>query len=408
MPEVADSAAASGITRKEKFRRYFHSFNPIASPAEVLQRGLVLPDLRPENVHSRIAVRVELESSSLQAVVGGVGAGKTTELLLAQQHLHEQGIEALYIEVSHFADVSQVQRGFLVGIVCEEILRILDYPSALEAERRLLDRYLYGREVERTVTHNPLMTSGIVTGLDALRSFTPRIEKVFVRGVSARPLKSGAHIGTEVRTACGHIINKFKETKPLALLIDGLDRFGDVSEFKRVVLPDLLLLQQDEVPTVCVAPLALQFVQEEFARSAFDRIHELNAIPVSTAGALDQVIKLRDSQALMSETATVAVRAGSGGLLRDLITLARDAGEEAYISGSEFIDRIHADRAVRQLGVSYLRGLSPTHIELVKSVIREGGFDPSNGDMMFLLGSRRIVEFSSTSFSVHPALKQVL
>ena len=49
----------------------------------------------------------------------------------------------------------------------------------------------------------------------------------------------------------------------------------------------------------------------------------------------------------------------SGGVLRDLIALARDAGEVAYIEGEEQILDQHVNAAAKQLGEAYLRGLGP-------------------------------------------------
>ena len=74
MPEVADSAAASGTTRKERFRQYFRALSPTASSVDGLRSGLVLPDLRPI-----------------------ISSSRTTASLFAQQHLTEHGIASLYL-----------------------------------------------------------------------------------------------------------------------------------------------------------------------------------------------------------------------------------------------------------------------------------------------------------------------
>jgi hypothetical protein len=87
------------------------------------------------------------------------------------------------------------------------------------------------------------------------------------------------------------------------------------------------------------------------------------------------------------------------------VTLARDAGEEAYVSGAASITKEHVAVAVQQLGRSYARGLSKQQRELLVGCIRTQSFDPSNPDVLSLISSRRIVEYSSTSFSVHPALE---
>ena len=48
----------------------------------------------------------------------------------------------------------------------------------------------------------------------------------------------------------------------------------------------------------------------------------------------------------------------SGGVLRDLIGLARDAGEEAYLAGVETIGAAHADAAADAFGRTLMLGLA--------------------------------------------------
>ena len=52
-----------------------------------------------------MAVRMELETGGTQAAIGGAGAGKTTEMLLPQEHPIKQGTAPIAIEVSRFAGI---------------------------------------------------------------------------------------------------------------------------------------------------------------------------------------------------------------------------------------------------------------------------------------------------------------
>ncbi len=392
MPEVADSAAASGTTRKERFRQYFHAFNPTVSPEQALTDGFVLTDLRPELFHKKIAARVELEPRSRQALIGGIGSGKTTELLLVQKHLAEQGISAFYVEVSRFADISRAKPGFLVGIAAKHLIRELGSMDALADDANAINNFLYGywqHESERVYDEEPH---------DPYYSF--------VGGVIAKPIISD-NIDQTARQAFERILAAYRKGRQFSLIIDGLDRMHEIDDFRRLVFPDLSIFQTLEVPVVCVAPLALQFAPQSDLREQFDRIHELSSIRTNGNG-LGRVLKLRDTAGLLTSTAGIEVISGSGGLVRDLITLARDAGEEAYVSGSQQIENNHVAGAVRQMGLSYSRGLSHRQLELLRATAENKGVDPTDSEIMQLLGSRRIIEYSSTSFAVHPALSKVL
>lgn len=94
----------------------------------------------------------------------------------------------------------------------------------------------------------------------------------------------------------------------------------------------------------------------------------------------------------------------SGGLLRDLITLGRDAAGEAYVSNAELIRDEDVARAARQLGESYLRGRGSQHHKLLQQLGNGEGFDITNPFAQELLAARRVVEYSGTEFGVHPSL----
>ena len=91
-------------------------------------------------------------------------------------------------------------------------------------------------------------------------------------------------------------------------------------------------------------------------------------------------------------------------MLRDLIALARDAAEEAYISGHDSIDSDDVQKVVQQLGTGYLRGLGQDAIRSLLSLEKSKSFDIGQPANVELLLTRRVLEYSSTDFRVHPAL----
>ena len=98
----------------------------------------------------------------------------------------------------------------------------------------------------------------------------------------------------------------------------------------------------------------------------------------------------------------------SGGVLRDLISLARDAAEEAYVSGHESIGSADVEKATQQLGTSYLRGLGPAAIKTLTDLDKSKSFQVNLPANVELLVTRRVLEYSSTDFRVHPALLSVM
>ncbi len=101
----------------------------------------------------------------------------------------------------------------------------------------------------------------------------------------------------------------------------------------------------------------------------------------------------------------------SGGVLRDLITLARTSAEAAYREDKDRIDANHVRAAVRQLGKRYLVGLGKSQRARIGRLIDNQEFLVENPVSRELLVNRQVLEYFSEgrdSFAVHPALAEAL
>src|SRR5882724_9749409 len=106
---------SSNLERRRKFRNYMKAFNPTTPARDVIAAGMVLKDLR-KNLHMSLAARADLEPGSQQLIVGGIGSGKTTELLLAEQALSDQANTLpLFIDVTAETDLSVFNSGALLA-----------------------------------------------------------------------------------------------------------------------------------------------------------------------------------------------------------------------------------------------------------------------------------------------------
>ncbi len=82
-------------------------------------------------VGDRIAARLEIDPKSTHILIGGVGSGKTTELLRIQQKLEETSAEDT---LCIFVDASELNlKGFTFG-VCGQIAKVLQVQGFLEWE----------------------------------------------------------------------------------------------------------------------------------------------------------------------------------------------------------------------------------------------------------------------------------
>jgi hypothetical protein len=95
-------------------------------------------------------------------------------------------------------------------------------------------------------------------------------------------------------------------------------------------------------------------------------------------------------------------------VLRDLISLARDAAVEAYIAGHDSITFQGIENVGQQLGTGYLRGLGAYEIRILRDLEKTKSFNVGGPGNLELLLTRRVLEYSATDFRVHPALLSVM
>ena len=94
--------------RRDRFRKEMAAFEGSADPRRSLDRGHYVPHPR-RSLADTIAGRIELRPISTHLLIGGIGSGKTTELLVARDRINElEDTYAHYIDVSLYADISQL------------------------------------------------------------------------------------------------------------------------------------------------------------------------------------------------------------------------------------------------------------------------------------------------------------
>jgi hypothetical protein len=113
----------------------------------------------------------------------------------------------------------------------------------------------------------------------------------------------------------------------------------------------------------------------------------------------------------MDRTEIAAIAKYSGGVLRDLLTLARSSAEYAYRDDEDRIGRPHVNAAIKQLGNRYLVGLGYAQKRLLRGLTNDGKFPIENSSARELLVNRQVLEYFKGGvdyFAVHPALAKVL
>jgi hypothetical protein len=421
---TASAARPDALSRRERFRRYMKAFNPTAPARGVIKDGLVLEDLH-RSLYQTLAARADLEPGSQQLVIGGIGSGKTTELLLAENWLSSQGLSIpRYIDITAETDLSSLTSGSLLAALGLDLIRLIniidkgDVRSAsidtkLQTAKNGLRDFALGKTTRTWVEEEygyepdeggyddePVPPAGYYrteTIPGKLAPPVPRLSKD-VQGIR-EPLE----------VALQHVTARGGQKRDLVVLFDGLDRLITPEKFWSVAFQDLKILKQLKVSVLATAPLAVLYEGREIAEY-FDRVHHLAALPTEgpQQAQLESVLLRRGGELLLSKQQMTDLSMGSGGVLRDLITLARDSAEEAYIAGGDNVSDTEIESAILQLGTSYLRGLTARQRNRLRAIQKTKEYDFSEDNDMELLATRRVLEYSVTEFGVHPALRRVL
>jgi hypothetical protein len=411
------SKSLQASQRRERFREYMRKLNPTAPARLALDSGLVVEDLHG-SLYKTLAARADLEPGSQQLLVGGTGSGKTTELLLAEKWLEQQGqTRCLYIDISSETDLSGLNSGALLagfGLYLVEAFFGEGFEDDLDDAKQVAVQNAYDK------------IHGFAFGT-AMSDLVP--PKVPVPVIDPSQLGVGPYVTKrvpgklqppfpalqrDIQAIRGPLEFFIKAIQARSLdivaIFDGLDRLPTPDRFWSVVDQDFRALRQMRVGVMAAAPQSVLYGQGRAVSEHFDRVHQIRALsPDPEAGGyLKSVLSHRGGTDLLGQDVVDLICEGSGGVLRDLITLARDAGEAAYIEGAEQILAPHARAAIQQMGESYLRGLGPEQIGILWRLKEEHSFDVAAGPNIELLVTGRVLEYSATDFRVHPALGPLL
>lgn len=410
--EPDQTSTAVAFDRRKVYRPFLESLNSIAPARELLARGLIIPrdhdprDLHEPPIHEALAHSAELNRGTQMALVGGIGSGKTTEILLTQQVLdrHADAV-SVCVDMADYTDLNELNPGAILATVGMRLY------SWLKKK---------GDDAE------------VVTPYRLLRKLAFP-QKQFVHPDSLEPDydgEEGVWVETRglMRPRFPDLRKEVKEVKELALaiaspllekdaqitfLIDGLDRLINAERFREFAEQDLRALRGTKITVIVVAPLLLLYDKSRFLQDYFDLVKH---IPAAAAGPRDsaflrRILERRHALDLMNRPELNSIVKYSGGVIRDLLTLASSAAAYAYRDDEDKIGPRHVRAAIGQLGNRYLAGLGTVHRRRLRRLAEDHEFRTEDPVSLELLVNRQVLEcFDHTreSFVVHPALAKVL
>lgn len=326
-------------------------FNPSTRPSEAIESGFYVEP--PNPLANLIANRLELEPASSHLIAGGIGSGKSTTLLMIKEILTKSGdIDPELIDVPTRHKMRTIRPGVLLAL------------AAVTARAKLLNNQpeqSLDDELKRAVGRVQQLTKGYWDYVSDPPfdedDYHPHPAEVWVEGILEAPGVNRTI--AELRDITTTVVSALPSR--LVLLLDGLDRLDNVSAFSKLVASDVAAMNAAGVGVVVVGPQQISFRPSLAVQELFTAFHLQAAWPSGSQNGglfLKQVLRARGDADILPDDSCHRIVQLSGGLLRDLIGLARASGEEAYASGADLILPEHVDAAADRFGRSLLLGIT--------------------------------------------------
>jgi len=200
----------------------------------------------------------------------------------------------------------------------------------------------------------------------------------------------------------------------VVVLFDSLDRLGDAADFEKNVAQDVAALRQAGIGVVLVGPLRCMYGTDRAIVDRFDYFYYQPCVDAqqdaASLGFLLDILRARADADILPDAPCRRLAEYSGGVLRDLITLAQAAGEEAYLGGADQITEAHVEAAADAFGRKHLLGLGSDELEVLQRVRTKGIFVQTSDKDLALLVTRRVLEYQNgrPRYAVHPTLRPLL
>jgi len=367
------------------------------------------------SVADRIVSRLELEPASSHLVVGGVGSGKTTQLLMIRKLLRAtEDVRVSFVDVSERHDLSKLQAGVLLvlaGLTLGALLKASN-DKAVKRARERFTNWAHGwfEEVEDFDVEDFNIDDEPPDDWEGERRRVVRHSGVLVP--PAPPLRwdikeKSEQLDVLRQAATGNYPH-------IVFLFDSLDRLTQVSPFAELIEQDLRAIRAAGIGVVTVGPLQTMYTTGRPLAERFDHFYHQSAVDVEKSQPghrfLVQVVRRRVEEDLLSDAGVRRTVELSGGVLRDLISLARAAGEEAYTEGASQVRKRHVDKAGDAFGRTLMLGLDKEELSVLQRARTGGQFVPTSDKDLALLVTRRVLEYANgrSRYVVHPTIRSLL
>jgi len=391
--------------RLKFFRKLMSAFEGTSNPQRAVESGFYVN--LPNNPVGEITGRVALRPSSIHLLFGGIGSGKTTQLLMTQTALNGlEDIKAIYVDVSLVTDISDLKSGALIAIAGIELIKILGNVEKPELQKfkQVIEKSAYGYSETKSV---PAVLSVPFLNLTTLA--TTQQVTTHHKGLLSQEKKEKRSLILKAFSGLNKAVREMTK-KEIIFLFDSLDRLSKSEIFIDSALDDVVEINNVGSGVVLVGSVATMYEERESISGIEGYSYFLPYLDVienvEAQYFFADVLTVRDTENSINSELRLFLISKSGGVLRDLMSLCQAAIEEAYVDGSDQITGHHANQAVLAMARSKLIGLTDSNMDVLRKVMTEESFSPRTSEDFELLLTGHILEYRHPRqrFVVHPIL----
>jgi Cdc6-like AAA superfamily ATPase len=402
------------------FRKQMAAFEGAANPSKSIESGYYVSE-PGKSVSDLIAARIALRPTSTHLILGGIGSGKTTQLLVAFDRINRllENAYVKYIDVSLSTNLSEIAPGVLVAIVGVTLADLMKDSENNSVKKNIeeIQKIAYGY----TET-NEVPKPNHAQMVEFYRDFLPRLDpyskttKTFKRhpGILSPVSKQQSD---KLTSAVKKLYESAKQKyENIVFLFDGLDRLDDSKSFSQMIVSDMRKISA--IGIGCVVVGSVRIMHEEFTRStleqSIDYFEYKSCWDVENDSSaydfFESILKQRATEGFIEPDAIDSIIRYSGGILRDLINLTQASIEEAYLIGDENLKLIHVEKAAETFGRGKLLGITKSDIDILQEFANGRSLPPSSDAEIKLLITRRIIEYMypQRRCAIHPTLLPIL
>jgi hypothetical protein len=364
---------------------------------------------------------------------GHRGSGKSTELRQLEQALGSSCF-MLYLDVTDFLDPQDIDYTDLFLLVCRQILESLHEKKVSLSESLLRDVEKWFMDVTKETEESVKLSAGVITGATAGVEI-PFIARLFAKLTA--DAKAGSSRTTSTRqeldrqfsglssstnvllTAASQALRDANKPYQLLIVFDNLDRlppkkseelfFGHGSQLQEMACHAVYTVSIDTYYSR--RHLASIFPNHQIIPNVKLRASKSSSEPNRPGiDALLQVIQKRLSVRVLPQPSTLAeefVRR-SGGSIRQLIRLLREAVQSAQARGLAIIDNEALEDGARFIQQDYERMLEPSDYKLLAHTHGTKSIEKDVATMQ-LLSNLAILEYNGKELwhDVNPVIEPI-